>query len=268
LQTMMERIQNPGTCRQELGIIGYGEGGLLALYAGAVDTRFLAVGVCGAFGLGQRNPELPLYRNVWSVLDRFGDAELAIMIMPRALIVEHGKYPEVTHSDKDGGAPGKLWRPTPQEFQAESERFSQLMQEMPAYFLTAGPDSVCDLGTAQLDRKLARPAPGRAEAQHATDCDRLAPRKCRAHEASIPPNTRRYPVAHARERIHPARVLEKGGLQELLRFYQQRSTVPRLFLGRDHRTFSQSIPPAESAEPISLRDQRLSRLRSRAGRAS
>ena len=155
-RTMMERIQNPGTCRQELGIIGYGEGGLLALYAGAVDTRFLAVGVCGAFGLGQRNSELPLYRNVWSLLERFGDAELAMMIMPRALIVEHGKYPEVTHTDKDGGAPGKLWRPTSQEFQAESDRFSQLMQEMPAYFLTAGPDSVCDWGTAQrLYRKLA-----------------------------------------------------------------------------------------------------------------
>jgi hypothetical protein len=78
------------------------------------------------------------------------------MIMPRALIVEHGKYPEATHTDKDGGAPGKLWRPTSQEFQAESDRFSQLMQEMPAYFLTASPDSVCDWGTAQrLYRKLA-----------------------------------------------------------------------------------------------------------------
>ena len=54
--------------------------------------------------------------------------------------------PRLTAADKDGGAPGKLWRPTSQEFQAESERFSQLMQEMPAYFLTAGPDSVWLVG--------------------------------------------------------------------------------------------------------------------------
>jgi len=145
----LERIQNPGTARQELGIVGYGEGGLLAFYAGALDTRFLAVAVCGAFGLGERNPELPIYRDVWSLLTRFGETELAGMIMPRGLIVEHGQYPEVVHTDEHGGAPGKLWRPTSLEFERERERFSNLLPKMPAYFLTTSAHSVCYWGTAQ-----------------------------------------------------------------------------------------------------------------------
>ncbi|MSU61582.1 MAG: hypothetical protein EXS31_04155 [Pedosphaera sp.] len=143
------RIQNPGLCRQELGIVGYGEGGLLALYAGALDTRFLAVGVCGAFGLGQRNADQPVYRNVWSLLERFGDAELAAMILPRAIVIEHGKYPVIEHTDQFGSAPGKLWRPSTREMEAERERLNLMVPEMAAYFLNAAEDAVCDAGTAQ-----------------------------------------------------------------------------------------------------------------------
>ena len=154
-RTMLERIQNPGSGRQELGIVGYGEGGLIALYAGALDPRFLAVGVCGAFGLSQRSADLPIYRNVWSILQRFGDAELARMVVPRALIVEHGRYPEVVHTDQDGGAPGKLWRPSDQEFAAERERYSKNFPDLAADFLN-GPDTVCAWPTAQrFYRKLA-----------------------------------------------------------------------------------------------------------------
>lgn len=152
----LKRLQNPGGHQQELGIVGYGEGGLLAFYAGAVDPRFLAVGVCGAFGLTSRNAELPLYRNVWSLLDRFGDTEVAAMVLPRALIVEHGRYPEVVHTDEQGGAPGRLWRPTTAEFTAENERLQGWLPEMPVDFLNATEDTVCDRSTAQrLYRKLA-----------------------------------------------------------------------------------------------------------------
>lgn len=155
-ETTLRRIQDPGSCRQELGIIGHGEGGLLAFYAGAVDPRFLAVGVCGAFGLTARNAELPIYRNAWSLLDRFGDAEVTALILPRALIVEHGRYPEATHTDEHGGAPGRLWRPTAAEFEAEHRRLHGLLPEMPAYFLNADENTVCDWGTAQrFYRKLA-----------------------------------------------------------------------------------------------------------------
>lgn len=152
---VLKRIQNSGDNRQELGIVGYGEGGLIAMYAGAIDTRFLAVGVCGAFGLGQRNAGLPVYRNVWSLLNHFSDAEVVALILPRALIAEHGRYPEVTHTDDGGGAPGKLWRPTQAEFGSETSRLNNWLPEMPAYFLTAADDSVCNWGTAQrIFRKL------------------------------------------------------------------------------------------------------------------
>jgi hypothetical protein len=161
---MLKLIQDPGSGRQELGIIGYGEGGLIAMYAGAIDTRFLAVGVCGAFGLSQRNAELPIYRNVWSLLEHFGDAEVAAMILPRAFIAEHGRHPGVTHTDESGGAPGKLWRPTPAEFAAEGERLTGWLPEMAAYFLNAGEDTVCDWGTAQRFYRRLSPKGGISQA--------------------------------------------------------------------------------------------------------
>ena len=134
--------------KSQIGIVGYGEGGLLALYAGALDTRFLAVGVCGAFGLSQRNPELPIYRNLWSLLERFGDAEVATMISPRALVVEHGQYPEATHTDQGGGAPGRLWRPALSEVQREFERFEVLVKAPPR----SQPRRALELVEAQPDQ--------------------------------------------------------------------------------------------------------------------
>jgi dienelactone hydrolase len=131
----------------QIGVFGYGEGGLLAFYAGALDTRFRAVGVCGAFGLSQRDPELPIYRNVWSLLERFGDAEVATMIWPRALVVEHGQYPEATHTDQGGGAPGRLWRPTSAEIQQEFGRLGDLVQEPPR----AQPGRALELREAEPD---------------------------------------------------------------------------------------------------------------------
>ena len=108
--------------RHRLALVGHGEGGLLALCAAALDDRFDVSVVSGAFGLGDRNAELPLYRNVWSLLERFGDAEVARLIAPRSLIVEAGAYPELTHTDQHGGAPGRLWRPEEAAVLAEIER--------------------------------------------------------------------------------------------------------------------------------------------------
>src|SRR5690606_14022753 len=36
----------------------------------------------------------PIYRNVWGLLTEFGDAEIASLIAPRALVVEHAGLPE------------------------------------------------------------------------------------------------------------------------------------------------------------------------------
>jgi dienelactone hydrolase len=78
-----------------IAVAGYGEGGLIAFYAAALDTRIDAALVSGYFDSRQRVWSEPIYRNVWGLLEEFGDAELATLVAPRALIVEFSKGPEV-----------------------------------------------------------------------------------------------------------------------------------------------------------------------------
>jgi dienelactone hydrolase len=80
-----------------LGVAGYGEGGLLALYAAALDSRIDAALVSGYFDNRQNLWSEPIYRNVWGLLREFGDAELASMIAPRGLVIEYCQAPEITN---------------------------------------------------------------------------------------------------------------------------------------------------------------------------
>jgi hypothetical protein len=121
-------------------LAGHGEGGLIAQIAGAADDRFQAVAIAGSFGLTQRQPELPVYRNVWSLLHTFTDATMAALIAPRRVLVEHGRYPEVTHTDAGGAAPGKLWRPDAADFDAEF-RLLESLGNPAAQVLRPGPDA-------------------------------------------------------------------------------------------------------------------------------
>jgi dienelactone hydrolase len=79
-----------------IGVMGYGEGGLLALYSAAVDTRIAAAAVSGYFGPRENVWQEPIYRDVWGLVKEFGDAELAGLVAPRALIVEASQSPQVT----------------------------------------------------------------------------------------------------------------------------------------------------------------------------
>jgi dienelactone hydrolase len=142
--------------RHKLAVVGYGEGGLLALYASALDPRFDLTVVSGVFGLGERNSQLPIYRNVWSLLEHFGDAEIVKLIAPRRLLVEAGAYPVVNHTDQHGGAPGTLWRPTENEVLAELERArSALPDEAKPNldFFQPGPEVVVGPATAAVALK-------------------------------------------------------------------------------------------------------------------
>ena len=76
-----------------IGVVGYAEGGLIALYAAAVDTRIDGALVSGYFGSRERAWSEPLDRNVWSLLSRFGDAEIAALVLPRHLVLEHAEIP-------------------------------------------------------------------------------------------------------------------------------------------------------------------------------
>jgi dienelactone hydrolase len=96
-----------------VGVIGYGEGGLVALASAALDQRIQGVVVSGYFGKREGMWQEPIYRNVWGLLREFGDRELATLVAPRILAIECGRGPVVAgpptpHSGRSGAAPGRL----------------------------------------------------------------------------------------------------------------------------------------------------------------
>jgi len=64
------------------------------MYSSAVDPRIDATLISGYFGPRDSLWQEPLYRNIWGLLDEFGDAEIATLIAPRKMIVEYTRYPE------------------------------------------------------------------------------------------------------------------------------------------------------------------------------
>lgn len=115
-----------------IGVFGYGEGGLIALYSAASDTRINATAVSGYFDSRQNLWQEPLYRNVWSLLHEFGDAGIASLIAPRRLIIEASRSPEIDGPPpaRDGrlnsAASGRLRSPALSDVQAEIGRAKKL----------------------------------------------------------------------------------------------------------------------------------------------
>src|SRR5207244_11885720 len=102
--------------RPKCGVMWYSEGGLIAFYAAALDRRIDAVAVSGYLGPRERVWEEPIYRNVFSLLQEFGDAEVASLVGPRHLIVEYSEVPKVSgppmpREGRSGAAPGRLVTP-------------------------------------------------------------------------------------------------------------------------------------------------------------
>ena len=119
----------------EIGVAGYGEGGLIAFYAAAADPRIGAALVSGYFGPRRRVWSEPIYRNVWGLLHEFGDAEIATLIAPRGLVVEHSEGPRVTgpptvpQGRLGGAAAGELGSPRPADVVAEWKRIEALLPD-------------------------------------------------------------------------------------------------------------------------------------------
>ena len=108
-----------------IGVIGYGEGALLAFYASALDTRIDAAGVSGYFDARQNLWSEPFDRSVFSLLTQFGDAEIATMIVPRTLLVEACRGPQVSVA-APGGSRGVVRSPDITRVKAEVARALQL----------------------------------------------------------------------------------------------------------------------------------------------
>ena len=127
------RKQKAESRKTKIGVAGYGEGGLIALYAAALDRRIAATLVSGYFDSRQGLWEEPIYRNVFGLLREFGDAEIASLIAPRSLIVEYSVVPKVEgppppSEGRAGAAPGKLQTPDYSSVEAEFERARALLK--------------------------------------------------------------------------------------------------------------------------------------------
>jgi dienelactone hydrolase len=113
-----------------IGIVGRGEGGLIALLAAALDTRILTVGVEGVFAPLDNQWMQPVDRTVLGLLREFGLAEIAAMIKPRTLLIRNMNWPDISLTDAGGGAPGRLSGPDWPGINRELHRLANLRAEM------------------------------------------------------------------------------------------------------------------------------------------
>jgi dienelactone hydrolase len=111
----------------KVAIAGYGEGGQIAMYAAALDTRIDAALVSGYFGPRESLWQEPLHRNVWALLDEFGDAEIASLIAPRSLIIEYSQNPEWKRNVPNTG-PGEISTPSFDKVNSEFKRIDSLLR--------------------------------------------------------------------------------------------------------------------------------------------
>jgi dienelactone hydrolase len=96
-----------------VGLIGYGEGGRLALLAAALDARVAVVVDSGSFSTATDLWRGPIDRNVCGYLREFGDSGVAMLVAPTTLCLERSKSPswsgpKPARADRGGAAPGSL----------------------------------------------------------------------------------------------------------------------------------------------------------------
>ncbi len=129
MEAVIDWFVQQGGSNTNIGMAGYGEGGLLAFYTAALDTRIDATLVSGYFAPRENIWKEPIYRNLWGILKEFGDAELASLVAPRSLVIEYSKVPDYHGPTSDGNEiepPGELWTHSFQEVESEFNRISSL----------------------------------------------------------------------------------------------------------------------------------------------
>lgn len=101
---------NSSSPKTPIGIYGYGEGGMLALFAGGLDARIHTTEVSGFWGSREESWKEPIDRNFSGLLHHFGAVELAMMVSPRNLLIDPSQGPELT-LEGNGGGPAVLRSP-------------------------------------------------------------------------------------------------------------------------------------------------------------
>lgn len=92
----------------QVGVWGTGEGGMLSLYAAALDSRIDKVAVDDFLGGREKNWQYPISRNVFGLLSDFGDAEVLTLITPRPVLHIHNPKGVTVSQPSEGGAPAQL----------------------------------------------------------------------------------------------------------------------------------------------------------------
>lgn len=142
----------------KVGVAGYGEGGLITFYAAAADTRIDAALVSGYFTSRQAVWSEPIYRNVWALLEEFGDAEIATLIAPRGLVVEYSEFPRIENQK------GDIVTPSAASVKSEFDRIASLVTSanfQPRKLITAtnpvalGSNPALEAFAEMLDTKFA-----------------------------------------------------------------------------------------------------------------
>ncbi len=108
---------------------GWGEGGWIAQFAGAIDTRIAVTCVSGHFGPRETLWKEPIHRNVQGLLNHFGDAEIALLFDKRNLVVDAIPGPSVEIAGK-GAGPGRLEGPSNLQSREEWGRASALSKNL------------------------------------------------------------------------------------------------------------------------------------------
>jgi dienelactone hydrolase len=148
----------------KVGVVGYAEGALVAFYAAAIDPRIDGALVSGYFDGRSRVWTEPIDRNVWSLLERFSDAQIASLVLPRHLVVEHAEVPSFTSSK------GTRQTPDGASVRAEFGRIPEVAAfPAPSLVIAPGDRPVGPLSTEalaafakRLGFSLLTPAPARA----------------------------------------------------------------------------------------------------------
>jgi dienelactone hydrolase len=153
-----------GEPKRPIGVFGTGEGGMIALHAAAVDRRIDAAWVAGHFGPREAVWSEPVYRNVWNLLNEFGDAEVASLVSPRALTIEACRGPEIAGPPPPVGgrgdaASGRLTTPSREAVNVEFRRLGEICYQgdgaRPAKLFPADSSQPLHVGRQGLESFLA-----------------------------------------------------------------------------------------------------------------
>lgn len=112
--------------KKPITLLGFGEGGLIALHTAALDTRVHSALVGGHFGPREKLWSEPIERNVQHYLREFGDAGVAALMAPRQLVIENAHFPTLPPPVKVGdrilAAPGQITAFTLEQVEAEAAK--------------------------------------------------------------------------------------------------------------------------------------------------